>query len=130
MPCANIPLSCPPVCPSVAVLTLSWPCPHPFPSHSQVKVAPKALSPLLARLPADKLLAVELVKGLYFTWKGPMETLDKAGKAFMGLEALLGGSGFQVEGNIWRRQVREAAGVSPGGCRRLLLGGERRSRAV
>jgi hypothetical protein len=34
-----------------------------------------------------------------------METLDKAGKAFLGLEALLGGSGFQVEGNIWRRQV-------------------------
>jgi hypothetical protein len=71
----------------------------------QVKAAPKALSPLLSRLPADKLLAVELVKGLYFQWKGPMETLDKAGKAFLGLEALLGGSGFQVDGNIWRRQV-------------------------
>lgn len=34
-----------------------------------------------------------------------METLDKAGKTFLGLEALLGGSGFQVDGNIWRRQV-------------------------
>lgn len=74
----------------------------------QVQAAPKALSPLLARLPADKRLAVELVKGLYFTWKGPMETLDKAGKAFLGLEALLGGTGFEVQGNIWRRQVRVA----------------------
>lgn len=69
-----------------------------------VKAAPKALSPLLERLPADKRLAVEMVKGLYFQYKGPMETLDKAGKAFLGLEALLGGSGFQVDGNIWRRQ--------------------------
>jgi len=71
----------------------------------QVEAAPKQLSPLLARLPADKRLAVELVKGMYFEWKGPMETLDKAGKAFLGLEALLGGQGFEVQGNIWRRQV-------------------------
>jgi hypothetical protein len=73
-----------------------------------VKAAPKALSPLLERLPTDKRLAVEMVKGLYFQYKGPMETLDKAGKAFLGLEALLGGSGFQVDGNIWRRQVGDS----------------------
>lgn len=53
----------------------------------------------------NMILPVWCWQGLYFTWKGPMETLDKAGKAFLGLEALLGGSGFQVEGNIWRRQV-------------------------
>lgn len=72
----------------------------------QVQAAPKPVSPLLASLPEDRRLAVELVKELYFKWKGPMETLDKAGRAFLGLEALLGGTGFEVEGNIWRRQVR------------------------
>lgn len=92
--------------------TIPHPTHPPRPSththlHSplQIKAAPKQVSPLLARLPSDKRLAVELVKGMYFEWKGPMETLDKAGKAFLGLEALLGGSGFEVQGNIWRRQV-------------------------
>jgi hypothetical protein len=31
--------------------------------------------------------------------------MAKAGRAFEGLEALLGGSGFELQGNIWRRQV-------------------------
>lgn len=76
------------------------------PVQSVPKAVQKQPSPLLAGLSPDKLLAVELVKSLYFDWKGPMETLDKAGRAFQGLEALLGGSGFEVQGNIWRRQVR------------------------
>jgi hypothetical protein len=70
------------------------------------KAAPAKLSPLLAALPPEKLLAVELVKALYFQWREPMEAMDTAGRAFEGLEALLGGSGFELQGNIWRRQVR------------------------
>jgi hypothetical protein len=31
--------------------------------------------------------------------------MAQAGRAFEGLEALLGGSGFELQGNIWRRQV-------------------------
>jgi hypothetical protein len=31
--------------------------------------------------------------------------MAKAGRAFEGLEALLGGSGVELQGNIWRRQV-------------------------
>jgi hypothetical protein len=33
-----------------------------------------------------------------------------SGRAFEGLEALLGGSGFELQGNIWRRQVGLAGG--------------------
>jgi hypothetical protein len=76
------------------------------------KAAPAKISPLLAALPPEKLLAVELVKALYFQWKEPMEALTKAGRAFEGLEALLGGSGFELQGNIWRRQVRRISGSS------------------
>lgn len=66
------------------------------------------MSARLAALAPDKLLAVELVKEMYFAWRSPMEALDKAGKAFQGLEALLGGASFEVQGNIWKRQVRVA----------------------
>lgn len=70
---------------------------------------PKALSPLLAAAPPEKRIAVELLKELFTTWKTPMETLSKAGRAFDGLEALLGGGGggnggFELGGNIWGRQ--------------------------
>lgn len=75
----------------------------------QVQALAKKENPLLAKLPEEKRLAVELVKQMYFAFKGPMETLDKAGKAFLGLEALLGGQNFEVQGNIWRRQVRACA---------------------
>lgn len=71
--------------------------------------ASAAPSPRLAGLAADKRLAVELVKGMYFEWKGPMETLAKAGRAFKGMEALLGGASFELQGNIWRRQVWRGA---------------------
>lgn len=72
--------------------------------ESVPKAAPAKLSPILAALPPEKLLAVELVKALYFQWREPIEALTKAGRAFEGLEALLGGSGFELQGNIWRRQ--------------------------
>ncbi|KAF8064522.1 viaA [Scenedesmus sp. PABB004] len=72
--------------------------------EAAAKAAPPPPSPRLAGLPAEKLLAVELTKAMYFAWRGPMETLDTAGRAFAGLEALLGGEGFEVQGNIWRRQ--------------------------
>jgi hypothetical protein len=76
------------------------------------KAAPAKLNPILAALPPEKLLAVELVKALYFQWREPMEAMAKAGRAFEGLEALLGGSGFELQGNIWRRQVGASGGRS------------------
>lgn len=78
-----------------------------FPTEDSTLAGCGAESPRLCCVFQNTMLPVWCWQGLYFTWKGPMETLDKAGKAFLGLEALLGGSGFQVEGNIWRRQVCE-----------------------
>lgn len=46
---------------------------------------------------ADKATAFALVKELYGTWKDPVETLGRAGRAFEGLEALLGAEGFDLE---------------------------------
>ncbi len=46
---------------------------------------------------ADKATAFALVKELYATWKDPVETLGRAGRAFEGLEALLGADGFDLE---------------------------------
>ncbi|KXZ45227.1 hypothetical protein GPECTOR_57g517 [Gonium pectorale] len=53
--------------------------------------------------PADKATAFALVKELYAQWQGPVETLGRAGRAFEGLEALLGADGFDLEGTIWKR---------------------------
>ncbi|KAG2483511.1 hypothetical protein HYH03_017619 [Edaphochlamys debaryana] len=52
---------------------------------------------------AEKATAFALVKELYATWLSPVQTLDRAGKAFDGLEALLGGDGFDLEGSTWKR---------------------------
>jgi hypothetical protein len=46
---------------------------------------------------AEKATAFALVKELYGVWLGPVETLGKAGRAFEGLEALLGADGFDLE---------------------------------
>ncbi|KAI8463939.1 MAG: hypothetical protein J3K34DRAFT_455000 [Monoraphidium minutum] len=66
--------------------------------------APKKKNKAAPQLPPDKAAAVELVKDLYVRWQAPVETLGRAGRAFDGLEALLGGAGFELEGNIWKRQ--------------------------
>lgn len=58
----------------------------------------------VAQLPPDKAAAFELVKALYAQWQAPVQTLGRAGRAFEGLEALLGGAGFELECNIWGRQ--------------------------
>ncbi|KAF6255953.1 hypothetical protein COO60DRAFT_1296414 [Scenedesmus sp. NREL 46B-D3] len=79
--------------------------PQVLEEESVPKAAPAKLNPLLAALAPEKLLAVELVKALYFQWREPMEAMAKAGRAFEGLEALLGGTGFELQGNIWRRQA-------------------------
>lgn len=69
--------------------------------REEAKKAKKAAA--MALLPLDKRTAVELVKAMYATWQGPVDTLSKAGRAFAGLEALLGGAGFDLTGNIWGR---------------------------
>ena len=45
----------------------------------------------------EKATAFALVKELYGTWQGPVETLGRAGRAFEGLEALLGGDDFDLQ---------------------------------
>jgi uncharacterized protein with von Willebrand factor type A (vWA) domain len=45
-----------------------------------------------------------LVSELVSKWKVPISTLSRAGRAFEGLEALLGGGEFQVGGGIWARK--------------------------
>ncbi len=49
-------------------------------------------------VPIERRLSVELAKELFHKWQAPMETLSKAGRAFEGLEALLGGAdgGFDL----------------------------------
>eukprot|EP00798_Chlamydomonas_sp_ICE-L_P011915 gene11915-15016_t len=52
--------------------------------------------------------AVELVKELYFKWQAPITTLSSAGKAFEGLEALLGGGtsgSFDLQMDELRRKL-------------------------
>ncbi len=58
----------------------------------------------LEQLTPDRATAVRLVKELFVRWQAPIETLGRAGRAFEGLESLLGGSGFELEGGIWKRQ--------------------------
>ncbi|GLI69534.1 hypothetical protein VaNZ11_014179 [Volvox africanus] len=52
----------------------------------------------------EKATAFALVKEFYGQWQAPVETLGRAGRAFEGLEALLGAEGFDLEGTIWKRQ--------------------------
>ena len=62
--------------------------------------------PLVERLPRDRALAVRHAKALYRQWEAPVAALANAGRAFEGLEALLGGDGFELDGGIWSRPVR------------------------
>jgi hypothetical protein len=89
-------------------LHLTTPVPlHPPHTLIHTQAAPKKKKKAAAApLPPDKAAALELVKGLYMRWQAPVETLGRAGRAFDGLEALLGGAGFELEGSIWKRQVR------------------------
>eukprot|EP00803_Ostreobium_quekettii_P008826 evm.model.scf_2565.1 EVM.evm.TU.scf_2565.1 scf_2565:1050-6339(-) len=67
----------------------------------------KARVDRLAGLPPDRRAAIEATKALYQKWQAPMDALSKAGRAFEGLECLLGGgrSGvFDLQGNIWSRK--------------------------
>uniref|UniRef100_A0A7S0RJC1 VWFA domain-containing protein n=1 Tax=Chlamydomonas leiostraca TaxID=1034604 RepID=A0A7S0RJC1_9CHLO len=56
-----------------------------------------------AALPANKRIAVEIARDLYAQWTAPLAALSRAGAAFEGLEALLGGGEFSLGGNIWKR---------------------------
>lgn len=94
-------LTVPPTPPGPLRVPLSLPLP-PQPAAAKDKKKKKSAA---AQLPREKAAAVELVKDLYMSWQAPMETLGRAGRAFEGLEALLGGAGFELEGNIWKRQV-------------------------
>eukprot|EP00887_Chlorella_sp_A99_P000547 scaffold17.g547.t1 len=52
----------------------------------------------------ERRTAEELVAALVQQWRKPIDTLSKAGKAFEGLESLLGGAGFDLGGSIWGRK--------------------------
>lgn len=52
----------------------------------------------------ERVIAEDLVKALVALWRVPIATLSKAGRAFEGLEALLGGSEFDVGGGMWERK--------------------------
>ncbi|KAL6765729.1 hypothetical protein V8C86DRAFT_2448564 [Haematococcus lacustris] len=56
-----------------------------------------------AALPPERRLAIEIVKEMYSVWSGPVAALGRAGAAFDGLEALLGGDGFSLGGTMWSR---------------------------
>ncbi len=50
----------------------------------------------------ERRTAEELVQGLVEQWQAPMDALANAGKAFEGLEALLGGaSGGSFDLKVW-----------------------------
>ncbi|PNW85740.1 hypothetical protein CHLRE_03g207400v5 [Chlamydomonas reinhardtii] len=81
----------------------------PVPSYqSPAEVAAARLqasikAAMAAGASGEKATAFALVKELYGTWQGPVETLGRAGRAFEGLEALLGGDDFDLQGSIWKR---------------------------
>jgi hypothetical protein len=67
-----------------------------------------------ARLDAlgpEKRAAVEAARSLYEKWEPAVAALDRAGRAFEGLEALLGGEGFGVSGEAARLWQREGWGA-------------------
>mmetsp|Transcript_26101 Transcript_26101/g.57021 ORF Transcript_26101/g.57021 Transcript_26101/m.57021 type:complete len:697 (+) Transcript_26101:262-2352(+) len=78
--------------------------PQPAPTQAPAAAAPTSSSAAPA-VPPERRLAMDLAKALYVQWQAPMDALSKAGKAFEGLEALLGGAGgsFDLSGNIWKR---------------------------
>ncbi|KAG7670575.1 hypothetical protein Ndes2437B_g05113 [Nannochloris sp. 'desiccata'] len=52
----------------------------------------------------ERRTAEELVSTLVSQWEKPIAALDRAGRAFDGLEALLGGGMFELGGGIWNRR--------------------------
>lgn len=55
----------------------------------------------------ERQTAEMLVAGVVAQWQKPIDTLSKAGRAFDGLESLLGGArggAFDLGGNIWNRK--------------------------
>lgn len=55
----------------------------------------------------ERTIAETLAAKLILQWQGPISTLRRAGKAFEGLEALLGGAqggGFDLGGALWQRK--------------------------
>ena len=52
----------------------------------------------------DRRSAEELVDALVKQWEKPIAALDRAGRAFDGLEGLLGSSMFDLGGGIWNRR--------------------------
>ncbi|GFR40849.1 hypothetical protein Agub_g1499 [Astrephomene gubernaculifera] len=71
---------------------------------AQARLRAAVASATAAGAAPDKATAFALVKELYGQWLAPVETLGRAGRAFEGLEALLGADGFDLEGSIWKRQ--------------------------
>eukprot|EP01023_Acetabularia_acetabulum_P040007 TRINITY_DN3866_c0_g1_i14.p1 TRINITY_DN3866_c0_g1~~TRINITY_DN3866_c0_g1_i14.p1 ORF type:complete len:677 (+),score=122.77 TRINITY_DN3866_c0_g1_i14:232-2262(+) len=49
-------------------------------------------------------IADRLVTDLINLWKAPVNALNNASKAFEGLEALLGGAAFDLNGGLWKRK--------------------------
>jgi hypothetical protein len=73
----------------------------------------------LAALGPERRAAVEAARALYATWEPAAAALDRAGRAFEGLEALLGGEGFGVTGDAARLWQREGWGALDDLRRRL-----------
>lgn len=65
----------------------------------------------LNALGPEKRAAVEAARSLYEKWEPAAAALDRAGRAFEGLEALLGGEGFGVSGEAARLWQREGWGA-------------------
>ncbi|GMH33678.1 hypothetical protein BSKO_01512 [Bryopsis sp. KO-2023] len=76
-------------------------------SEKKKKKKKKVKKDPLAGLPLDKRTAVEVTRELFKMWLAPMQALSKAGKAFEGLESLLGGGRageFDLGGQLWERK--------------------------
>jgi len=65
----------------------------------------------LTALGPERRAAVEAARALYEKWEPAATALDRAGRAFEGLEALLGGEGFGVSGEAARLWQREGWGA-------------------
>lgn len=56
---------------------------------------------------SERRAAEKLVGELVDMWRGPIDTLSKAGRALEGIEALLGGASggsFDLQGTLWKRK--------------------------
>ncbi len=84
-------------------------CPGLTPSQTAKIAAERALAERQAQraaaaasLPPERRIAMQLVKEMYLSWGPPLEAMTRAGRAFEGLEALLGAQEFnlQVQGGM------------------------------